>query len=102
MPSYRKLVQRFEPSTSLEREVQMVLIGNGQTDALALQGEADELEDAQLSVEELRERQAELGKVKALLFYEQVRSSSSLSLYIYVCVCMFVCVVCFTCLETYV
>ena len=72
MPSYKKLVQRFAPTTSMEQEVQMVLIGNGQTDAQALQNENDDLEGAQLSVEELKDRQTELAKVKALLFYEQV------------------------------
>jgi len=52
----------------------MVLLKNGQgSEEQIAQQEGDELGERELSAEELKERQAALAKVKALLFYEQMK-----------------------------
>ena len=72
LPSYKTLIQTFQPSTDMEKEVQMVLISSGQADErVAESQEQTALVGKQLTAEELRERHAALAKVKALLFYEQ-------------------------------
>jgi U3 small nucleolar RNA-associated protein 14 len=73
IPSYKDLVKKFKPTTNMEREVQMILVSTGATDEQAEQREEDELGSRNFSVEELKERQAELSKVKALMFYEQMK-----------------------------
>ena len=72
-PSYKDLVKKFVPRTEMEREVQMILVKTGATDDLAAKREEDELGSRTFSVEEMKERQAELAKVKALMFYEQMK-----------------------------
>lgn len=72
-PNYKDLVKKFVPRTEMEREVQMILVKTGATDDLAAKREEDELGSRTFSVEEMKERQAELAKVKALMFYEQMK-----------------------------
>jgi len=57
----------------MEREISMVLVQTGATDEEAAYREMDELAGKQLSIEEIRQKQAELAQVKARLFYEQMR-----------------------------
>ena len=71
--NFKDLVKKFKPTTDMEREVQMILIQTGATDAQAEEREEDELGSRNFSVEEMKERQAELSKVKALMFYEQMK-----------------------------
>ena len=71
--NYKDLVKKFTPTTDMEREVQMILVKTGATDAQAEEREEDELGSRNFSVEEMKERQAELSKVKALMFYEQMK-----------------------------
>lgn len=73
LPNYKDLVKKFVPRTDMEREVQMILVKTGATDDLAEKREEDELGSRNFSIEEMRERQAELAKVKALMFYEQMK-----------------------------
>jgi U3 small nucleolar RNA-associated protein 14 len=73
MNSYRQLVNKFEPTTDLEREVQMVLISSKNTEEDLAQAEMDELSARDFDPEEVNRRQSELAKVKALLFYEQLK-----------------------------
>lgn len=73
MASAKQLVTKHVPTTSLERDIQMVLVKHGTSDQAADQIESDELAARKLSPEEVRERQAELAKVKALMFYEQMK-----------------------------
>lgn len=73
LPNYKDLVKKFVPRTDMEREVQMILVKTGATDELAEKREEDELGSRNFSVEEMKERQAELAKVKALMFYEQMK-----------------------------
>ena len=73
LPNYKDLVKKFVPRTDMEREVQMILVKTGATDDLAAKKEEDELGSRTFSVEEMKERQAELAKVKALMFYEQMK-----------------------------
>ena len=73
LPNYKDLVKKFVPRTDMEREVQMILVQTGATDELAEKREEDELGSRNFSVEEMKERQAELAKVKALMFYEQMK-----------------------------
>lgn len=72
-PSYQNLVKKFVPKTDMEKEIQMVLIKSGNTDKAADENEIDELGGRQLTLKEIREKQAELAKVKALMFYEQLK-----------------------------
>ena len=70
--SFKSMVNRFVPTTDMEKEIQMVLVQHGgATDADAEQKEIDELQGRNLSMQEIREKQAELAKVKALMFYDQ-------------------------------
>lgn len=73
MSSYKQLVNKFEPTTELEREVQMVLISSKKTEEDIAKAEEDELSAREFDPEEIKRRQAELAKVKALLFYEQLK-----------------------------
>ena len=52
----------------------MVLVKTGATDKQAKDREDDELGKRNLTVAELRQRQAELAKTRALLFYEQMKN----------------------------
>ncbi len=73
LASYKQLVHKHVPSTSLEKDIQMILVKQGTSDQAADQIESDELGSRNISPEEVRERQAELAKVKALMFYEQMK-----------------------------
>jgi len=74
LPNYKNLVRQFKPETSMEKEIQMVLVKTGATDKQAKDREDDELGKRNLTVAELRQRQAELAKTRALLFYEQMKN----------------------------
>jgi U3 small nucleolar RNA-associated protein 14 len=67
------MVNRFVPTTDMEKEIQMVLVKHGATDEDAEQREVDELQGRNMSMQEIREKQAELAKVKALMFYDQMK-----------------------------
>lgn len=73
LPSYRNFVTTFEPTTALEKEIHMVLIKSNANDASAEEREVDELKRGKLNLKEIREKQAELAKVKALMFYDQMK-----------------------------
>jgi U3 small nucleolar RNA-associated protein 14 len=73
LASYKQLVSRHVPTTSLEKDIQMILVKHGTSDQAADQIETDELGSRNISPEEIREKQAELAKVKALMFYEQMK-----------------------------
>ena len=71
--SFKSMLNRFEPTTDMEKEIQMVLVKNGANDQDAEQREIDELQGRNMSLQEIREKQAELAKVKALMFYDQMK-----------------------------
>lgn len=71
--SFKSMVNRFVPTTDMEKEIQMVLVQHGATDESNEQNEIDELQGRNLSLQEIREKQAELAKVKALMFYDQMK-----------------------------
>jgi U3 small nucleolar RNA-associated protein 14 len=71
--SFKAMVNRFVPTTDMEKEIQMVLVKHGATDQDAEQREVDELQGRNMSLQEIREKQAELAKVKALMFYDQMK-----------------------------
>ena len=73
LPSYKSMVKNFEPTTALEKEINMVLIKTQGTDDAVDAREVDELKRGNLSMKEIREKQTELAKVKALMFYEQMK-----------------------------
>ena len=72
-PSYRDLVRKFEPMTDMEKEIQMVLVRNLASEEEVAKREEEALKARKDSEEELMLRQAELGKVRALMFYEQIK-----------------------------
>ena len=74
LASYRNLVKKFVPTTSMEKEIEMILIKHNATDEAAEERELDELGHRDVSMEEMKERQKELAKVKALLFYQQMKN----------------------------
>lgn len=71
--SLKSMVNRFVPTTPMELDIQMVLLKNGTTDKDIEEKEMDMLQGKNLSLVEIREKQAELAKVKALMFYEQMK-----------------------------
>jgi U3 small nucleolar RNA-associated protein 14 len=71
--SFKSMVNRFVPTTDMEKEIQMVLVQHGATDQDTEQREVDELQGRNMSMQEIREKQAELAKVKALMFYDQMK-----------------------------
>ena len=71
--SFKSMVNRFVPTTPMELDIQMVLLKNGTTDKDIEEKEMDMLQGKNLSLAEIREKQAELAKVKALMFYEQMK-----------------------------
>lgn len=73
LASYRSLITKFSAENDMEREIQMVLVETGATDAEALRREEDELGSRHISVEDMRKKQIELAKVKARMFYEQMK-----------------------------
>jgi U3 small nucleolar RNA-associated protein 14 len=71
--SYRTLLKKFIPENDMEREVQMALYDTGTDDKGALAKEEDDLGHRTTDINELRQKQADLAKVKALLFYDQMK-----------------------------
>lgn len=71
-PSYRGLVKSFEPTSELEKDINMVLLQQGGHDG-SEQREIDELLGQKMSLKEIKAKQAELAKVKVLMFYEQMK-----------------------------
>lgn len=69
--SYKGLIAKYQPMNELENEIQMVLVKSGGTDKEAEKREIDELGARSLSMEEIRQKQADLAKVKARMFYDQ-------------------------------
>jgi U3 small nucleolar RNA-associated protein 14 len=72
LPAYRNLVKEYQPVTDMEREVQMVLLTQSSENKLN-EEEIDDLGARDLSLEEIKQRQADLAKVRALMFYEQMK-----------------------------
>lgn len=72
LSSYRKLVKEYEPTTPMEQAVQMVLLSTSNENAIQDE-EENELQERNISLKEIKQRQAELSKVKALMFYEQMK-----------------------------
>jgi U3 small nucleolar RNA-associated protein 14 len=73
LPSYKNLVKKFQPENDFEKEISMVLVKSGATEKAAEDKEGDDLGFRQITTKEIRERQAELAKVKALMFYDQMK-----------------------------
>jgi U3 small nucleolar RNA-associated protein 14 len=71
--SYKNLITKFNPTTELEKDIQMVLISTGTNEKDAEQREIDELIERGLTIEEIQEKQNELAKVRSRMFYEQMK-----------------------------
>ena len=69
----QSLVTNFEPTTDLEKEINMVLISSELGENEIEKREQEYLESKDLDPVEIAQRQAELAKVKSLLFYEQMK-----------------------------
>lgn len=66
------LASKFEAETGLEQEVAAALDSAGmQHEGAAVQEEENELEEKSVSKEEIKQRQKQLAKLKALLFYDE-------------------------------
>ena len=70
----KSLVNKFQATTDLEKDIQMILISTGATEQAANIREIDELGERGLTIEEIRDKQAELSKVKARMFYDQMKN----------------------------
>lgn len=73
LPSHKSLVHKFEPETEMEKEIHMILLKSGGIEKTAHENELEELRGSGLTPQEIREKQASLAKVKALMFYEQLK-----------------------------
>lgn len=71
--THKQLVNKFTPETEMEKEIHMVLLKTNSTDSLVQGNEVDELRAQNLSPQQIRNKQASLAKVKALMFYEQMK-----------------------------
>lgn len=69
----KTLIHSFTPQTDFEREINMVVLKSGASDEAQLKRETELLVASNISPEEIVQRQAELSRVKALLFYEQMK-----------------------------
>lgn len=69
----KDLVTKFRPTTDMEREIQMVLVQSGVTESAMEQKEVELLQARNISLDEIKQRQADLAKVNALMFYEQMK-----------------------------
>lgn len=69
----KTLVNSFVPTTDFEKEIQMVMLQHGASDAATEKKERELLEASNFTPEEIAARHAELAKVRALLFYEQMK-----------------------------
>jgi U3 small nucleolar RNA-associated protein 14 len=78
LPSTHGMIHSYTPQTSMEKEVQMILVGTStgknHSELEIMKSEEDELLQSQeLCVEDLKEKQKELSKIKSLLFFEQMK-----------------------------
>lgn len=69
----KTLVNTFVPTTDFEKEIQMVMLQHGATDEATEKKERELLDSSKFSPEEIAQRTSELAKVRALLFYEQMK-----------------------------
>ncbi len=72
-PSYKTLISKYTPVNDFEKEIQMVLVKTGTSESEAAANEVDELSARHMSLEEIKEKQADIAKAKALMFYEQMK-----------------------------
>ncbi|CAK4639696.1 hypothetical protein LEN26_017375 [Aphanomyces euteiches] len=68
------LASKFVPEKPLENDVAKLLETSGWTDKKILREEEAELEVNQVSVEEVRARQGELAKMRAMMFYQEQKN----------------------------
>eukprot|EP00752_Nemacystus_decipiens_P002427 g2286.t1 len=65
------LASKMQPTTDMEKEVEMLLTAGGATESGLAEKEMEELKSKAYTVEEVKERQAELSKMRALMFYHE-------------------------------
>ncbi|CAB1097096.1 unnamed protein product [Ectocarpus sp. CCAP 1310/34] len=65
------LASKMEATTDMEKEVEMLLTAGGASEAGLAENEMEELKSKAYTVEEVKERQAELSKMRALMFYQE-------------------------------
>ncbi|CAM9978280.1 unnamed protein product [Ectocarpus sp. 4 AP-2014] len=65
------LASKMEATTDMEKEVEMLLTAGGASEAGLAENEMEELKSKAYTVEEVKERQAELSKMRALMFYHE-------------------------------
>lgn len=63
------LVQKFHPSTEMEMEIEHILDQSGLTEHK--QKQREELELSKISPEEMKEKMAQLSKMRSLMFYQE-------------------------------
>ncbi len=69
----RSLLQSFSPSTNFEKEMESITTSHGLNEAGMYQNELDSLRGSPFSADELQQRQQDLARINALLFYEQMK-----------------------------
>ena len=72
-PRYKNMINKFKPETDFERDIEMVIINAGVSEDSIARREVDELESKYDDLEEIKARQGELAKIKALMFYDQMK-----------------------------
>ncbi|TMW60257.1 hypothetical protein Poli38472_000299 [Pythium oligandrum] len=68
------LASKFSAETSLEKDVEALLKTSGLSDRTIAKEEHDELMQKKVSTEEVMQRQKELSKMRALMFYEEQKA----------------------------
>lgn len=69
----KSLIKKFEPTTSFEKEINMVIINTNLSEDALEKEEMEALQANNMTLEEIQQRQAELSKVNAYMFYEQMK-----------------------------
>lgn len=69
----RSLVQKFSPLTPFEKEMESITSSNGLNEVEIQQNEDLSLQDRNVSAEVLKQRQQDLAKINALMFFEQMK-----------------------------
>lgn len=69
--SNASMASKMEATTDLEREVEMLLTAGGASEANLAEREKEELQAKAFTLEEVKERQSELSKMRALMFYQE-------------------------------
>jgi U3 small nucleolar RNA-associated protein 14 len=72
-PTHKSLIQDFTPITDMERQIEMVLVKSRSSEEEIAAQEEELLKGREMDEDDILRKQTEMGQVRALLFYEQMK-----------------------------